>query len=177
MKPAIFLDRDGTLIEDRGHLGSLNEVYFYPETIPALKKLRNTFELIIITHQPGVASGLITMDQVDIVNSHVSGVLHEAGIAIRETYVCPHDRLEDCICIKPKPFFLLRAAKDYGLDLKRSFSIGDHPADVELARNLGGTGIFLLTGHGEKHHHELKADDIVVPGIGEAVEYILASLD
>lgn len=168
MRPAVFLDRDGTLIEDRGHLRKPEDVVFFPDTIPALLELPKEFLLFIVTHQSGIAKGLITAKQARVVNDYVVDVLADAGIAIREVYCCPHNRADKCQCVKPNPYHLLQAAKKYDVDLPHSFVLGDHPHDVELARRAGATGIYLLTGHGEKHRHELMPDEIVAKGIGEA---------
>ena len=173
MKPAVFLDRDGTIIEDRGHLSSIGEVLLYPETIMSLQKIQKQFELFIVTHQPGVSRGLLTMNDVDKVNSYVFDVLRANSISIRETYVCPHERSERCCCIKPLPYFLLHATDNYSIDLERSYVIGDHPHDVELARNAGAKGIYVLTGHGEKHCDQIQKDTIILKNIKEAAQYIV----
>lgn len=172
-QPAIFLDRDGTLIEDRGHLRSPDEVVFYPATVPALRRLQSHFRLFIVTNQSGVSKGEVTLADVQRVNDHVASRLREAGIEIAAVYCCPHQRGDDCACIKPKPFFLEQAVREHGVDLRRSFAVGDHPHDVHLARNAGATGIFVLTGHGTKHRDELDAGDLVAKDIGEAAEIIL----
>jgi D-glycero-D-manno-heptose 1,7-bisphosphate phosphatase len=113
------------------------------------------------------------MEAVDRVNSHVSWFLARHGIRITEIYVCPHERANGCPCIKPEPYFLKKAERDFGIDLRRSFVVGDHPHDVELARNVGATGIYLLSGHGLKHRAGIEAGTVVADGIGEAVERIL----
>lgn len=104
-RPAVFLDRDGTIIEDRGHLRTIDEVHLFPDTIHSLRQLARHFELFIVTHQPGVSRGLVSMDEVDVINNHVCDILSANVITIRETYVCPHDHSENCRCIKPLPFF------------------------------------------------------------------------
>ena len=172
-RPAVFLDRDGTLIEDRGWLRDPAQVEFYPATIPALQQLAGAFDLFIVTQQRGVADGLLSLADVQRVNDHVVGVLRAAGVVIRAAYCCPHRRDENCACAKPKPFFLQQAARDYGIDLARSFVVGDHPADVELAANAGARGIYVLTGHGTKHRAQLAATAVVVGDIGEAAARVL----
>ena len=173
-KTAIFLDRDGTIIEDRGHLRDPSEVIFFPETFEALKQLQNHFQLFIVTNQPGVAKGLITRGDVNFVNNHVITTLAEAGVKICDLYVCPHDRSEKCPCIKPKPYFLRKTAKLYGINLNASFTVGDHPHDIELAHNVGAKGIYVLTGHGWKHRYELPEGTEIVPGITEAADVIIS---
>jgi D-glycero-D-manno-heptose 1,7-bisphosphate phosphatase len=148
-------------------------VVFFPETAEALESLTEHFQLFIVTHQPGVAKGVISLDNVMKVNTHIMTILAEAGIRIVDVYCCPHSPSEDCPCIKPKPYFLWKAARDYSVDLHRSFVIGDHPNDVELARNAGAWGIYVLTGHGAKHREELSTETVVVPGILEAAKWIL----
>ncbi|HLB74747.1 MAG TPA: HAD family hydrolase [Sedimentisphaerales bacterium] len=173
-KAAVFLDRDGTIIEDRGHLRELSEVVFFPETLEALQELQKHFLLIIVTNQPGVAKGMITRNDVNYVNTHIITTLGEAGVEICDVYVCPHRRSEKCDCIKPKPYFLIKAAELYGIDLSASFTIGDHPHDVQLARNVGARGIYVLTGHGWKHFDELPENTETASGMAEAAEMIMS---
>ena len=118
--------------------------------------------------------GLISRGNVNHINSEIVKAFGEAGIEISDIYVCPHDRLDNCDCIKPNPYFLQKAAKDYHIDLQRSFVVGDHPCDVELATNVGARGIYVLTGHGRKHLAELPESTEVVSGILEAAKRILS---
>ena len=171
MTPAVFLDRDGTLIEDRGNLSDPSQVVFYPRAHDAVRRLAERFELFIVTNQAGIGEGEITLAQAHRVNAHVVASL---GVAFRDVYVCPHVRADDCACHKPKPHFPRRAAREHGIDLSRSFVIGDHPGEVELAANVGARGIFVLTGHGAKHRAELKVPCDVVEGIGEAADRVLS---
>lgn len=173
-KAAVFLDRDGTIIEDRGHLRKPSEVAFLPEALEALRELQKRFLLFIVTNQSGVAKGVITRNDVNCVNTHVITTLSEAGIKICDLYVCPHRRSDKCRCIKPEPYFLRKAAKVYGLDLSKSFTIGDHPHDIELADNVGARGIYVLTGHGWKHFDELPEDAETASGMAEAAEMIMS---
>lgn len=104
LTPAVFLDRDGTIIEDRGHLRAPSEVVFFPDTVPALRRLREHFRLFIVTHQRGIADGLVSAAEVARVNEHVVAELRRHGVEITEVYCCPHRRDEGCECIKPKPY-------------------------------------------------------------------------
>jgi hypothetical protein len=106
------------------------------------------------------------------VNDYVVAHLREEGVEIREVYTCPHQRSDGCACIKPNPFFLRKAERDHGVDVSRSFVVGDHPTDVELAANAGARGIYVLSGHGEKHRAEVRVPCAVVPGISEAVDRV-----
>lgn len=174
--PAVFLDRDGTIIEDRGYLSDPAQVRFFENTVPSLRRLSRRFALFIVTNQSGVARGLITVGDVERVNAHVTAHLSESGIRILETYVCPHLSSGGCSCIKPNPFFLRKAERDHGIDLKHSFVIGDHPHDVVFAENGGANAVYVLTGHGEKHREELPEGTPVARGIREATDLILAGM-
>lgn len=173
LRAAVFLDRDGTVIEDRGHLRHPGEVVFYPDAFDALRRLGRHFVLFLVTNQNGVAKGILSIEEVRRVNDHVAARLADEGIPIAAVYTCPHQRADGCACIKPKPHFPRLAAAEHGLDLVSSWSVGDHPSDVELARGVGGRGVFVLTGHGAKHRDEIAPDVPVAAGIGEAADLIL----
>lgn len=173
-RAGLFLDRDGTLIEDFGHLRSQSQVKFIPGTMEALKRLELEFILFIITNQPGVADGTLTLSDVAMVNNYIIECLADAGIRIRDVYVCPHRRENGCLCIKPKPYFLHQAACKWDIDLSLSVVVGDHPHDMELARNVGGCGVYVLTGHGHRHLNELPPEQLVVPRLKEAADWIFA---
>ncbi len=174
-KPAVFLDRDGTIIEDLGHLHSPSEVIFYPAVAEALLRLQEYYLLFIVTNQSGVAKGIINQNDVDRINVHVAATLAEKGIVITDTYVCPHKREDACQCIKPNSYFLEQAAATYNIDLYSSFSIGDHPCDVKLAENVGGKGIYVLTGHGKKHIDELSGNEIIAQDLNAATDIIISN--
>jgi D-glycero-D-manno-heptose 1,7-bisphosphate phosphatase len=174
-RPAVFLDRDGTLMEDYGYLGDPERAVLFPDTIPALRRLGSRFSLFIVTNQSGVGKGLLREDDVRRVNERVRSTLSAAGIDITEVYCCPHLSSDGCACRKPAPHFGRLAESTYGVDLARSFVIGDHPADVEFAANLGAKGIYVLTGHGAKHRGEVVVPCSVVSGIAAAVEEILGA--
>ena len=175
MSKAVFLDRDGTIIEDRGNLGDPSEVVFYPESFDALGRLGEHFLLFIVTNQRGIADGLISTEQVDQVNAHVVARFAEEGVRIADVYVCPHKRSDGCACIKPNTYFLDEASGRYQIDLRQSFSVGDHPHDVQFGLNAGADGVYVMTGHGIKHFPELPPDAVVASGISEAADYILKS--
>jgi D-glycero-D-manno-heptose 1,7-bisphosphate phosphatase len=145
MRPAVFLDRDGTLIEDRGDLRRPCDVAFFADTPEALRRLQDRFLLFVVTQQSGISRGTLTFTEVEEVNKHLVASLGRHGVRIERCYVCPHQLSDGCRCIKPKPHFLLEAAKRFGIALERSYVVGDHPSDVELARNAGAQGIYVLT--------------------------------
>jgi histidinol-phosphate phosphatase family protein len=174
---AVFLDRDGTLIEDSGYLAHPEEIKYLPGAEEALALLSERFKLFIVTNQPGIARGILTRKQVENVNSAIIRRMASAGARIEEAYYCPHQRSDGCDCIKPRPRFLKLAERTHGIDLKRSFMVGDHPYDVEFAENAGLRGIYVLTGHGRKHLGELPEGVIIAADIKEAAGRIIESLN
>jgi D-glycero-D-manno-heptose 1,7-bisphosphate phosphatase len=155
MNRAVFLDRDGTIIKDKGYLKYLKEVEFYKDTFESLEELHKYFLLFVVTNQPGIAKGLITSGEVENIHRFISEQLKNKGIIIKEFYYCPHLKEDHCYCRKPNPYFINLSAEKYSIDIADSFIIGDHPSDIQLASNSGAKGIYLLTGHGKKHVHEL----------------------
>lgn len=173
-RPAVFLDRDGTIIEDRGYISSSDEAVLYPDSIEALKQLQQRYRLFVISNQSGVAKGLISEEALEAVNSDLDSRLRSEGIRITAWYMCTHDTDDGCICRKPNPYFLQEAEKKFGIELKRSFVIGDHPHDPETADDVGAFGLYLLTGHGMKHLPELSENRMVFHSLSDAAVWILA---
>src|SRR6056297_2645523 len=103
---ALFLDRDGTLIEDVGHLSDINKIRFIPGIFHALRKLQQRYSLFIVSNQSGIAQGILTPEEVEAVNRYIDSVLQAEGITVLEWYICPHSRADNCSCMKPQPGFL-----------------------------------------------------------------------
>ena len=175
MWPAVFLDRDGTIIEDCGDLSNPAQVKFLPGVFAALQKLQKKYRLFIITNQSGIAKKSISRQQADSVNNHVTEELKKNNVIIQDIYLCPHCRQDHCRCAKPSPFFLYQAAVKHKIDLSGSFIIGDHPHDAETAMHVFGmAGLCVLTGHGYKHQADFACGVPVFKDIVRAAEYILA---
>jgi len=172
-RPAVFLDRDGTLIEDVGVLDSVEKINLFADTADALRLLQKKYLLFVVTNQSGISQGVLTLEQANRINGHLNEMLRSEGIVIQEWYVCPHHRADGCTCIKPNPEFVLRAQHAYGLDLSRSFVIGDHPHDVLTANAQGVFGLYLLTGHGSRHLPDLAMDKLVFHRISDAAAWIM----
>ncbi len=154
-KEAVFLDRDGTIIKDRGYINNIKNIEFYNYTFSCLRALQDRFLLFIITNQAGVGKGLISQKELDAIHENILKILNSERIKIIDVFVCPHTKEDECHCRKPKTFFIDQAIKKYDIDITASYIIGDHPSDVELAINSGAKGIYLLCGHGLKHYSEL----------------------
>lgn len=136
-QPGIFLDRDGTVIHDTGYIGHPDLVEFMPGVLLALQRFQNAgYRLVVISNQSGIGRGVITKQQYEVVARKIAAVLSGHGI-YTATYYCPHSPDEACECRKPKPYLLLRAARDLDLDLSRSYMIGDRLTDVEAGTAAG----------------------------------------
>lgn len=173
MKAAVFLDRDGTIVEDVGVIRDPCQLVFLPRALDALRLLGEVFQLFIVTNQSGVAKGDVSQGQVLNVHWHLLRELKRQGIQIERIFCCPHAREDDCECIKPKPHFLEVARREHDVDLSASYAVGDHPHDVEFAVRGGARGIYVLTGHGRKHRDELAPGTTVVEDLWEAATIIL----
>ena len=175
-RSAVFLDRDGTLIEDIGYLRRPEDIVWFPDTFNALRRLTKHFLLFVVSNQSGIAAGLLSEAEVDRVNRHIDDALRAASIPIQRWYVCPHSREDECDCMKPAPRFLKEARRDFQVSLKTSFAIGDHPHDVTFIESQGGTGLYLLTGHGAKHRAELPEGTATCSTLSAAVDTILSTV-
>jgi D-glycero-D-manno-heptose 1,7-bisphosphate phosphatase len=142
----IFLDRDGTVIYDTEYPSDPQHVRLLPGAGEALAQLQQQgFHLILISNQSGIGRGLITEDQALQVHRQVLASLAQCGVWIDAAYYCRHGPEEGCICRKPMPGLLLRAAAELGLDLSRAFMIGDKSSDIEAGRRAGCRTILLTT--------------------------------
>jgi len=185
VKPAVFLDRDGTLIEERGYLDRLDLIQPFPWASAALRRLREAgYALVLVTNQAGVARGYFDEAFVQEAHRHLAALLEADGVVLDGYYYCPHHpegvveayrRL--CRCRKPAPGMVEEAARDLDLDVARSFVIGDKWLDVELAKNAGARGILVRTGYGAdieaEPPHGLQPFAIV-DTLAEAAEVIVA---
>lgn len=141
LRPAVFLDRDGTLIEDVGFLGDPAGVKVLPTVVDALRLLAaHGFATIVISNQSGIARGLLVEDQVRSVNAEIVRRLGDDGLAIDGWYWCPH-YADGCDCRKPEPALLHRAVREHGLTLARGAMVGDRGSDVALGHRVGIAGI------------------------------------
>lgn len=170
---AVFLDRDGTVNEGtptHERVDSLEKVKLLPNTLEALRRLaRMDYAVFFVTNQAGLAEGLITWDKFSAINDKVLDLLKPSGIKVRGTYVCPHGEDSQCDCRKPKPKLLQDAAQEYGIDLARSWMIGDRPSDVLTGVNAGTKTILVKTGVPTVESKEATA---TLPSLLEAVAYI-----
>ena len=185
--PAVFLDRDGTLIEEVGYLDRPERVELYPWSIGAVRALnRAGLRVVMVTNQSGVARGFFTEAVVDQVHRHIAALLEAGGARLDAYYYCPHHPdgktapyARGCACRKPSRGLVDRAERELGVDPRRSFAVGDRWLDVALARSVGARGILVRTGYGlgeEARPPDGLSADAIVNNLAEAVGWILRSL-
>ncbi|MFX1590212.1 MAG: D-glycero-alpha-D-manno-heptose-1,7-bisphosphate 7-phosphatase [Promethearchaeota archaeon] len=176
-KKAIILDRDGTLIEDRDYAYKIEDFEILPGVIEGLNLLKERFLLFIVTNQSGIGKGYYSIENFHTFNNHLLNTLDKNRINIEKTYFCPHLTEDHCECKKPKPKFIQLIAKEYNINLKESWIIGDHPSDILFGLNGGCKTAYLRTGHGERHVEELEQQnikpDIIIDNFLEACKLIL----
>ncbi len=168
-KPAVFLDRDGTLMEDAHYCGDTALVRVYPGVSEALRKIKEAGYLaIVVTNQSGIGRGLITEAQYHAVQNEM---LRQIGPGlIYASYFCPDVPGTPGSRRKPSPSMVLEAAEAHGIQLERSFFIGDKADDVECGRRAGVRTIRVLTGYGAEQNCEA---DFVVKDLAGAAEIVL----
>lgn len=184
LRAAVFLDRDGTMVHDVGYLSRREDLRWYPFTIDAVRLLnRAGFAVCVTTNQGGIGLGFTTVDFVRSIHAEMNETIRAAGGCIDGWYYCPHhpravtDALRTpCRCRKPGCGMPEQAARELGLDLPRSFVVGDKRADIGMARAMGGRGLLVQTGYGPferaRAGDEL-GDAPVVANLMEAVSWIL----
>ncbi|HEY5220725.1 MAG TPA: HAD family hydrolase [Candidatus Paceibacterota bacterium] len=170
-RPAVFLDRDGTIIRQVELLHKPSQLKLFPAAAPAIKAFNKMgYLVVIVTNQPVVARGMIGPKEVDHIHAVLIDRLGKRGATIDAVYYCPHHPLANvkkyrmvCKCRKPAPGMILQAAKDHGIDLKKSFLIGDSTQDILAGNRAKVKMILVRTGHGGKDpwQHEGKPDFIV----------------
>ena len=178
MNRAVFLDRDGVLIEERNYLHRVEDVVFIPGAAAALKRLADAgFKLFIVSNQSGVGRGYFTLADVERVNEHLTGELGRAGVRLEKIYIAPEAPEQPSRGRKPSPQFLFDARDEFGLELARSFMIGDKLADLECGWNAGvKKSILVRTGYGaklERKSPEPLKQAVVVDDLNGAADWIL----
>ena len=175
LQPAVFLDRDGTLLEERSYLADPDAVVLVPGTVEALRELRALgFRLVTVTNQSGIARGLYTEADYRAVAARLNEILEQEGAPVDDTRYCPHhpEITGPCSCRKPSLGMYLEAADALGLDLRASYYVGDKLTDVVPALELGGQGILVRTGYGRQHEASVPEEVWVVDDLLGAVERI-----
>ena len=156
MSAAVFLDRDGTIVDERGYLTPAARLSVYPWSIDAIRLLKRAgFAVVVVTNQGGIARGLLTCDFVEQTHRKLADQFAAGGAVVDAWYYCPHhtsavvERFSaPCECRKPKIGMMTEAARTLGLDLGQSWVVGDQWGDIRMAHAAGAASILVRTGHG-----------------------------
>ena len=176
-RPAVFLDRDGTVIREVKYLADPDGVRLIPHAAQALRSLQEAgFALVVVTNQSGIARGFYSLEAYHAVAHRLDQLLAEEGIRLDLTRFCPHhpDLSGPCSCRKPATGMHREAAAELGLDLNRSYFVGDRVRDLLPAQELGGMGILVRTGYGAQEEGEAEDWVQVVDDLPAAARWILA---
>jgi D-glycero-D-manno-heptose 1,7-bisphosphate phosphatase len=185
-RPAVFIDRDGTLTEEVGYVNHPRRIRLLPRSAEAIRRLNAAgVAAVVATNQAGLARGYFSAEVLKAANDEMLRQLKEEGARLDGVYVCTHHPTEgaepyrtDCDCRKPKPGMLHRAARELGLDLAASAMIGDKASDLDCGRVVGAQTILVLTGYGlgdwEYRRHSFRVPpDHVAMDLLDAVEWVL----
>jgi len=185
-RPAVFMDRDGTVSQEVGYIVHLDRYALLPRSVAAVRRINAAgLGAFVVTNQSGVARGLFSEDLVRAVHRTLEGWLAEGNARLDGIYFCPHHPREGhgpwsivCDCRKPKPGMLLQAAAEHDIDLSRSYMIGDTGRDLGAGAAAGATPILVLTGYGrgelEHLRHRWTAEPaFIAEDLGEAVSWVL----
>jgi len=180
MKPrsrAVFIDRDGVLIRDRDHLDNVAGISVYKAAPKALALLRKAgFKIVIVTNQSGVARGYFTEKTVRAIHAELKRRLAKAGAKWDAIYFSPHGPDSTHPWRKPGTGMLLAARREHGLDLERSFMIGDKTSDIECARRAGCESALVLTGYGGRDKAYKVKPTVVRRDVLSAARWIVARI-
>jgi D-glycero-D-manno-heptose 1,7-bisphosphate phosphatase len=181
MDPSVFLDRDGVIIENKAdYIRDWLEVKLIPGALRALNLLASTrYKIVIVTNQSAVGRGIISTATARDINERLLRLIQDRGGRVDGLYMCPHQPADDCLCRKPRPGLLLQAAQELGLDLKRSWMIGDAWSDVQAGVDAGVPQTVLVrTGRGQEQLSQSPSPhlrhSLIFDHVAAAVEAILA---
>jgi histidinol-phosphate phosphatase family protein len=167
---AIFLDRDGTINVDKNYIYKAEDLEIIPHVVEGLKLLKQAgYKLIIVTNQSGIGRGYYTAEDYINFRNELLKRLNKRGVFLSGDYRCPHIEEDNCNCRKPKTGMLEEAARDFNLDLKECWMIGDSLSDIQAGKNAGCRTIHVLTGE----HEPISYADFVAINMIEAANYIL----
>ena len=176
---AVFLDRDGTINVDTGYVSDARTVRLIEGAAAAIRRLNDRdIPVVVVTNQSGIARGLFTEAQYEAVRARIGALLAAEGASVSTTYTCPHhpEFTGQCDCRKPGTLLFRQAAEEIGIDLTKSWFIGDRLRDVSPARELGGFGILVPSVHTSKEDLAAAgADFMVAASLDEAVSRVIES--
>jgi D-glycero-D-manno-heptose 1,7-bisphosphate phosphatase len=151
MNPAVFLDRDGVIIQNREcYVRDWVDVEFIPESLQALERLsQSTYKIIFISNQSAVGRGIISIAQAEVINQRIIEKIADAGGRVDASFICPHAPEDNCSCRKPLPGLIFQAAEALSIDLPSSVLVGDAITDIQAGSAAGIKRLVLVkTGRG-----------------------------
>ncbi len=183
-RPAVFLDRDGTMIHEAGYLSRIEDVRWYPGTMDAVRLLNRAGYLVcVVSNQGGIALGLFDDAFVETVHASMDAELRASGAVVEGWYYCPHhphavvEALKTpCVCRKPGRGMIDAACEAHAIDLARSWVIGDRDVDVRMARAVGARAVLVRTGHGERDLGRLQSAGDKTGGTAPEGVWVVANL-
>jgi len=182
---AVFLDRDGTLVHEVGHLSRVEDLELLDGTAEAIRKLNEAeFRTVVVTNQPVVARGEVSFAALDVMHAKLETLLGQQRAFLDRIYFCPHhphrgfpgevtELKMDCTCRKPKPGMVERACQELNINLPQSWFVGDTLVDIETARRAGVRSILVETGHAGLDYHAQALPDYTLPNLPAAVDFIV----
>jgi D-glycero-D-manno-heptose 1,7-bisphosphate phosphatase len=175
-RPAVFMDRDGTINVDVDYLSRVEDLDVYPFAVEAIKKLNDRgYLVIVVTNQSGIARGMITDEQLTAVHRKMSDVLAESGAHIDAYHHCPDLPDSGCRCRKPDTGMIEDANKEFHIDMEKSWMVGDKLLDVQMGQNAGIRSALVMTGYGERELEKFtRMPDLIGENLLDVVNEILA---
>jgi D-glycero-D-manno-heptose 1,7-bisphosphate phosphatase len=176
VRGGVFLDRDGTIIQEVAYLSDPEAIALIPGAARAIRLInRFGFRAVVVSNQSGVGRGYFPASVVEEITERLRSLLGQAGALLDGVYYCPHHPDDGCKCRKPEPGMLQRAAEDLGIDLPASYMVGDKADDVRAIRRVEGKGVLVLTGYGRGEREAWRGDppDFVAQDLLEATYWIL----
>lgn len=191
MKFAVFIDRDGTINQEVGYVDRFDRFSILPKVPDAIRRLNEgTIPAIMVTNQSGIGRGYFSKEFLAELHKGMTGELRKHNATLDGIYICPHAPDDRCVCRKPRPGMLLKAAREKGISLHNSYVIGDKIIDVQLAHSVGAKGILVMTGYGSEEIKSLPKDspdnsperlpenledkpDYVASNLYEAVDWVI----
>ena len=173
---AIFLDRDGTIIEEPPDevVDSIDKIKILPNALCGLESLKDAdFSLFIITNQIGISQGRLSIEEFHIFNNHFLKQLESKDIHISDIFFCPHSPEDNCECRKPKSGLIEQAKQKYEINLNQSYVIGDRKSDILLGKEIGAKTILVQTD--VDFTEEELSPDFVAKDLLDVANYILSS--
>jgi len=190
LRPAVFLDRDGTVNEQMGYINHISRFHLLPGAAQAIRMLnKKGIPVVVVSNQSGLARGYFPQELLDEVHEKMRELLAQEGALVDGLYYCPHhpeakeERFRlDCDCRKPKTGMLLKAARELNIDLARSSLVGDRWSDIKCAHRAGCTSVLVLTGYGRGDYQYIGPGQDIQPAfvaedLAEAVKWILAQMN